>query len=145
MTEGAADLLPGARDGVASSGPLSTLCCLQVTATNPMRTATIANPTSARPAVRLRPLDPRPFGVFMALLPGEVELPATGSPPTPGLQPTHSVSQHRFGGEHLRWANQANEDLAVGLAVGMVDDRVQPLCGVHCAPRSKSRAWESQR
>jgi hypothetical protein len=54
MAEGAVDSLPGARGGAGSVGPVFGSCCLQVTATIPIRTATIASPTSASPAVFLR-------------------------------------------------------------------------------------------
>ena len=85
------DPLPGAGGGAGSAGPVSEPCCLQVTATTPIKTAIIANPTSASPMVCLRLLDPVPFGVPMALPLGEASSATNLGPLVTGPHPVQAL------------------------------------------------------
>jgi hypothetical protein len=91
MVDGDVDPLPGAEGGAGSAGPVAEFCDPQVTATIPIRTAIIANPTSASPAVCLRLRGPVPFGVPMPLSRGEGRLATNLGPPATGPQPVHPL------------------------------------------------------
>src|SRR5918998_4641804 len=119
MTDGLAGALPGAVGEVTGGDPGAAVCSSPVVATTtPIRMAITASASRASPAMRVRLLDPVPFGLLMALRPVLVARvdakPASGPGPLATRpQPAQPLDQHRVNGERVRPVDQAVEDLVV--------------------------------